>query len=141
MYTIKRLLVHQKGLSLLEAMLAILIVGISVTSILTLQGVLSRGVFSAHALVDRIPYMKSMFAQADRDKFYEKQGPQEKKIEDPVTTLRYTVTTPSDAQKFKSYPHIVIEKVEAEWPSLVRDQKEVFIMFRFYPKEKEQPAS
>ncbi len=141
MYIIKIFFVHKKGLSLLEAMIAILIVGISVTSLLSLQGVLSRAVFGAHGIIDRIPYIKSMFVQADRDKLYEKEGIQERKIEDPVTTLRYSVAAPTDAQKFKAYPHLVIEHVEAQWPGLLGDQKETFTMFRFYPKEKERTES
>lgn len=125
---------RMQGLSLVEAMLAILVVGISLTALLSLQGVLSRNVFGLHALIDRMPYIKNMFVQADRDKLYTKQGIQEKKIEDPPTTLHYSTSKPSDGQKFKAYPNIMIEKVEAVWSSLRGTSRQTQIMFRFYPK-------
>jgi prepilin-type N-terminal cleavage/methylation domain-containing protein len=128
----------QKGLSLIEVAVAILIVGVSITTLLSLQGILSRGVFGAHTLIERIPYIKNFFVEADRDMIYAKEGKAEKRLEDPPTTLRYSTATPTDAKKFQPFPHVLIEKVEAEWSYLGRTRKESFSMFRFYPKvEKE----
>lgn len=130
----------QKGLSLIEVALAILIVGISLVSLLSLQGVLSRGVFGAHTIIERIPYIKNYFVEADRDKLYTKEGVQQRKVEEPATTLHYTALAPVDTKKFKPYQHILIEKVEAEWTGIVGTKRETFIMFRFSPTAKVSQA-
>lgn len=121
---------RKSGLTLIEVVLTILIVGISVTSILSLQGTLSRGVFSAHNMLERISYIKNMFVTADKDKLYTKDAPVEKKIEDPSLQISYS----RKKSPLKNFEHIIIEQVDAQWPSVLGTRKESFITFRFEPK-------
>ena len=56
----------KSGLSLVEVIIAVLILGVATTSLLGLQGALIRGVFSAHALIDRLGFIRSFFVEVDK---------------------------------------------------------------------------
>lgn len=126
------------GLSLLEALLAVLIVGVSVTTLLSLQGVLSRGVFTAHAFIERIPYIRSLFVQADKEKYYEGEKGHKKTIEIPALTMNYSVSKPT-GKKLKGFDNLLIEKVTAEWPTVFGNRTETFTMARFSIQREKQP--
>ncbi len=125
------------GLSLPEVVITLLIVGVSVPAVLTLQGSLSRAVFSSHSIIDRIPYIKSFFAQADRDKLYTRATGQKKIIDEPEMTLNYTVTKPT-SKTLKGFDHLVIERVDASWPRLFGQRSETFVMARFMPEAQKE---
>lgn len=124
---------NKRGLSIFEVMIAILIVGITVTSILALQGTLSRAVFTAHAFVDRIAFIKSFFVEADRDKLYEDDEPHKKVIETPQLTMTYKVTKPT-GKGLKTFKHIQVEQIDAEWPTVFGKRQETMGVLRFMPK-------
>lgn len=130
----------QPGLSLLEVMLAVLIVGISVISILSLQGKLSRGVYTAHAVIDRLPFIKSFFAEASREGFYKRESGEKRVLDNPSLTLDYAVGKPS-SKTLKQYQNIVIEQVKAEWPLFLGKRNETFGLVRFLPKASKKEAS
>lgn len=125
------------GLTLIETVIAILIIGISVTALLGLQGALSRGVFASHMMVDRLMLIKNMFIKADKDKLYDKDKSYQEQIDYPPTKLTYNVQQVSNKPIFKNFPNVIIERVEAEWPGILnRQSKELLVMFRFKPKAK-----
>jgi Tfp pilus assembly protein PilE len=120
-----------QGLTLIEAMLAILIVGVSVTTLLSLQGVLSRGVFGAHGELLRLASITNLFVKADKDKLYSSEKSYTEKIEDPATTLTYTI------KPLKNFSHILVQKVEAQWTGILgKKRQEALVMLRFAPKVK-----
>ncbi len=121
------------GLSLVEVLIAVLMLGISVTTLLSLQGVISRGVFSVHATIDRIPYIRGFFIEADRDKLFKKDAPQTKKIENPDTRLRYSAET-ALPKSLSAYKQLRLERVEAEWSTGFGTSKETFARLRFVPQ-------
>ena len=121
------------GLSLIEVMLAVLILGISVTTLLSLQGILSRGVYTGHAFIIRIAHIRNYFVQADLDKLYEAEPPPKKVLIDPELTLTYRAEKPA-SKGLKSYQNILIERVEASWPTVFGQRNETFGMLRFAPK-------
>lgn len=128
------------GLSLLEVMVAVLIVGMSVTSLLILQGKLSRGVFTAHALIDRIPFIGSFFASADRDKLYLNKKQHKKMNDDPELTMTYSVSKPT-SKPLASFSHLMVEKIDAQWPTVIGNRTETFAQLRCIPgKEKEKSS-
>lgn len=129
----KQFLPLKQGLSLLEVMLAILIVGISVTSILSLQGVLSRVVFTAHAIVDRAPWIASFFVEADKDKLYQEEKEHKKTVEVPKLTMVYSAVKPT-SKVLKGYKHLMIDQIQAQWPTAFGIHKETISMLRFVPK-------
>ncbi len=120
---------NKPGLSIIEVLLAVLIVGVSVTTLLSLQGVLSRGVYSAHALIIRLPFMRSYFVEADRDALYERTEPQKKTIEDPQTELTYSVSR----KPLKQFEHTVVEQVLAQWSMAFGTRKETVTRVKFVP--------
>lgn len=120
----------RRGLSIIEVMLAILIVGVTVTTLLGLQAILQRGIFTSHALVDRIGYIKTFFVEADRDKLYEQEKSQKKTIETPALSMTYTVAKPVGIG-LKSYQQIEIERVVAEYPTVFGTRTETFARLRF----------
>ena len=122
------------GLSLVEVLIAVLMLGISVTTLLALQAALSRGVFSVHATIDRIPLIRNFFIEVDRDKLFKETAPQIKNIEQPQMRLTYSskATLP---KSLSSYKQLYLEKVEAEWSTGFGTCKETFARIRFVPQE------
>lgn len=120
------------GLSILEVMLALLIIGVSVTALLTLQGKLSRGVFFAHALVDRIPFITSFFVFAAKDKLYLEKNSHKKVIDDPELTMTYTATKATD-KALAPFKHIMVEKIDAQWQTIMGRRTEQCAKLRFVP--------
>lgn len=118
------------GLTLIETVLALLVIGISAITILSLQTVLSRGVFSSHAILERIYYINNLFVQADKEKLYDNEKPYEKKIDDPSLTLTYK-TKKFGKIKSYSFDNIIVEQVEAGWQDIFGMRKENIITFRF----------
>lgn len=117
------------GLSLVEVLVAVLMLGISVTTLLALQGVLSRGVFSVHAAIDRLPFILNYFVEVDREKLFKQNAPQTKKIEFPSINLTYNITdapSPLTAQ-------VKLEKIEAHWSTAFGTNTEAFARLRFVP--------
>lgn len=129
---------NKPGLSIIEVLLAVLMVGVSVTTLLSLQGVLSRGVYSAHAFIIRLPFIRSYFVEADRDGLYERTEPQKKTIEDPEMELTYTVSR----KPLKQFEHTVVEQVAAQWSMAFGARKETVTRIKFVPgKERKKEKS
>ena len=121
------------GLSLLEVILAILIVGISVTSLLGLQGTLVRIVFSGHSLLERLGFIRSFFVIADKDNLFKKTS-QKKILEDPRLTMTYLRKRPVSAS-LKRDTYLVVEQVDAEWQTPFGLKRESLARHMFRPKK------
>lgn len=121
------------GLSLLEVMLAVLIIGVCVTTLLALQGKLSRAVFTAHALIDRLPFVAGFFVSAEKDRLYLEKKLLIKTIEDPELTMTYSVSK-SASKGLAQFQHLVIEKIDAQWPTIMGTRTETFAQARFVPR-------
>ncbi len=122
------------GFSLLEVILAVLIVGVSVPVLLSLQGVLSRGVSTTHALIERIPYIRSYFVEADKEKLYESGRSYKKVIEDPSLTMTYSASKPT-SRKLRDFENLLLERVEAQWTTILGTRTETFTKARFFVKK------
>ena len=106
---------NKPGLSIFEVMIAVVIIGVSVTTIFRLQIVLSRGVFAAHALVDRLSFVSSYFVEAEREKFFKDEQPHVKDLNDPALKMTYIASKP--ANELQGFSNLVIEKIDATWPT------------------------
>lgn len=129
----------KQGLSLIEVMLAVLIVGISVTTLLALQGKLSRGVFLAHGIVERIPFIMSYFVSAEKERLFEDQKAHKKDIQDPELAMTYSASK-ATSRSLASFQHLVIEKIDASWPTVLGPRNETFAVLRFAPRPAKKPA-
>ena len=118
----------------MEVVLAVLMLGIAATSLLGLQGTLLRGVFSAHSVLDRLGFIRSFFVQADRDRLFKKGVVEKKVLEDPTLTMNYTQKRPASSA-LSSHKHLVVEQVEAEWPTPFGTRKDTFSRLSFRPQK------
>jgi len=124
------------GLSLIEVIIAILILGIATTSLLGLQGVLIRGVFSSHALLDRIGFIRSFFVEANKYELFKK-GPLKIVLEDPLVTMSYTQKRPI-SKGLRGEDHLVVDQIDAEWPTAFGMRKDIFSQLMFRPQKEKK---
>lgn len=124
---------NYKGLTIFEVMLAILIVGITVTSLLSLQGALSRAVFTSHAFIDRLGFIKSFFVEADRDRLFEKDKAAKKVVDNPPLTMSYS-TAKATSKGLSRFQMIEVETVTADYPTVFGSRTEKFALLRFLPR-------
>jgi prepilin-type N-terminal cleavage/methylation domain-containing protein len=126
----------RSGLTLIEVVIAVLILGIATTSLIGLQGVLIRGVFSSHALIDRLSFIRSFFVEVDRDRLFATVTPPEKTIDDPPLIMNYTQKKPI-SKSLASHTSLVVEHIETQWPTPFGTRKNSFARISFRPlKEK-----
>jgi prepilin-type N-terminal cleavage/methylation domain-containing protein len=125
------------GLSLIEVVIAVLILGIATTSLVGLQGVLVRGVFSAHALIDRLGFIRSFFVEVDKDRLFVTSTPPQKVIEDPRLVMNYTQKRPL-SKTLITQMYLAIEHVEAQWPTPFGMRKDSFARISFRPQKEKK---
>lgn len=125
------------GLSIFEVVVAVLMLGIATTSLIGLQGVLFRGVFSAHTIIDRLGFIRSFFVEVDKDRLFAMGTPPQKIIEDPSLVMNYTQKKPV-SKALSSHTHVVLEHIEAQWPSPFGTRKDYFARISFRPQKEKK---
>jgi prepilin-type N-terminal cleavage/methylation domain-containing protein len=120
------------GFSLIETLVALLIIGVVVGGLFKLQGQLYRGTFSAHALFERLPIMRNAFVRADQEEWYTKSKSKHYTDEGPQTNITYKFEKLSDKSTFKKIKNLYSEQVDMQWPELKGPKKEIFVSYRFY---------
>ncbi|MBA3954419.1 type II secretion system protein [Candidatus Dependentiae bacterium] len=123
------------GLTLVELMFAIVLVGTSTLSLVKLQSILLRGVFEAHALEERISILKNVFVQADREGWQITAGTKKIEVADPETKITYTLSKSSGESALGKISGLYKEQVEGSWDDIRGNRQESFISFKFSPKE------
>ena len=123
------------GLSFVEVMIAVLIMGIAATTLLGLQGVLVKGVFSAHSFIERMGFIQSYLVSVEKNRLFEKSEPQKKVIEYPALTMTYQ-QKPLTAKSLTKHTHLVVDQVDAEWPSPYGTRRDTFSLIKFRPRKK-----
>lgn len=126
------------GFTLIEAVMAVLVLGISFTVIFAFQSNLLKRVFSTHDFVLRAIYIKNFFVNTDLENTYEKDI--NKKIDDPALELNYTSKDVNTIKALEKFKNVLIEKSEFSWNSIFGKRKEIFITFKFNPKEQENKS-
>ncbi len=128
------------GFTLIEVALALLIVGMLLTSLFVLQNNITQGVTGYSQRLDRIILLKRRLMQAVFDRAQSGlPKPNEKKqqeIKDPETTLVYEIKSPSKGSSLSAFPSIAIEKVTARWKEWFGDRSETMIRFLYLPEKK-----
>jgi prepilin-type N-terminal cleavage/methylation domain-containing protein len=118
------------GFTLIEVIVALVILGLSVGTIFRFQGQLIRGTLNAHNLIERLPIIKNMFVQAAQEKWYDQDEPKTKKDDALSMTLVYSIKKVPETSALKAIENVRIEKVDAEWPGLLVPKKESLMTFR-----------
>ena len=130
---IKSLTKPARGLTLIEALIALLIISISIPIITGLQIRLLRNTSNSFNMLERITAVRNMFVQASQNKWFEKKEPVKKNI-DPNLALEYK------AESFNKFrlKNLVKERINANWSNLLgANQDETYVSFSFWAKPEE----
>lgn len=132
---------RNSGFSLLEALIATLMIGVLLSSLFGLHTISFNSVVKLSAQLSRLILMKQELQQAHRAYAQNKDFPnQEKKIEIPTTTIQFTTKKISDASTLKKFEHAQILHIRATWDYRGRPVQETFISFKQNPPPKEEKA-
>lgn len=116
--------------TLIEVMIATIIIGISITALFGLQSNLMRSIFSSHEVIQRLVIAKNMFVNADQEKYYESNETKVKKIDKPETTVEYSIDEPSEDIASKTQD-IGEQQVQITWPAFFGRNKLTFLSLKF----------
>lgn len=123
-------------MTLIEVVLAIIILAISSISIYTLQTNLFKGTFKVHNMLTRLTAMKNMFVESSKNKWHEAKTSHEVKLDAPDTTIVYNAISADKDANLKKFNHIVIEKITARWKSLFgKASNETLVALAFVPPQ------
>lgn len=125
----------RSGLTFIEVMAAVLILGVAVTTILGLQSVLVRGIFSAHSIIERIGFIQSYLVIAERDRLFEKAGPHKVVKDYPPLTMIYD-QKPLSVKSLAKHVHLVVDQIQAQWPTPYGERRDTFALIKFRPRKK-----
>ena len=125
------------GFTLPEVLIALVIIGISITTILGLQGTLLTTVFRTSQNIEHSIEMKNFFYEARLKQFALEDKVHEKIIDDGRVRLTYQVRKINEKSALKKLDSLVIELIEAHWK--VGNQEKVDSMISFLYKP-EKPA-
>lgn len=125
---------HAKpGISLIEVMIAVLMLAAAAASLMGLQGTLFRGISTGHSFIERLGFIRSFFVVTQKEKRFKSQE-QESVHEDPPFTLRFQAKAPTSAGLAKQ-KHLVIQEVQAEWDDSFGTRVERFARVQFMPSK------
>jgi prepilin-type N-terminal cleavage/methylation domain-containing protein len=128
---------HNPGMSLIEVIVALLIVSLVIVASFKTQSALLRSATKTVNQLQVVATIKNYFMQATRDKFFDKDTPQEKTVDFPVMKLVYKATPAKDSSIFKNITGMVTEKITATWHEFGRDQTTSMVRFSYKkPEEK-----
>lgn len=122
---------QNSGFSLIEAIIALLILAVLLGSIFTFQSQLIRGVFRAHDIIEQLPVIKNALIAAERDQLYTKDGEQKIDDKDSNTTIIYKSTKIPESSSLASIKNLKKETIVAQWPSLLTAGEIELVGFRF----------
>lgn len=125
----------KSGISLVEVIIAVLMLSVATSSLLGLQGALLRGVFSAHLILDRLSFIGSYFVEVEKEQLLASGSTHKKRIEDPSLSMEFSLKKVT-AKGLSSHEHLVMEQIDAEWPTPFGSRKESFARLQFRPQKK-----
>jgi len=128
------------GFTFIEVVLAVLMMGIMLTAALGLQNSSFTSIVKYSERLRSILLLKNVLFDAAYARAQNKGYAQdEKKITDTIeTTLRYSTQKVPQNSALHTFDNIVIEKAEATWSGVVRNNKETLITFLYQPPTKEK---
>ncbi len=121
------------GISILEVVIAVLILAAAGTSLMGLQGVLIRGVSSAHGIIERLGFIRSFFVVAQKDQLF-KRAEQTLEKEEPPMVMTYQKKRAVSSGLSKQ-EHLFVQEIDAEWQGPFGTKKRLFSRLHFNPRE------
>lgn len=134
---------HKRAFSLIEALVAIAVIGIVLTSVYALIGVVFRNDVTNAARVYRTLLLKNTLSNPELfKKDEEKREAIKQRIAEPPTTITIDAGRPTEA-KLSKYATLEQVTATASWQSFLGNEKAILVKMRFVPppdqKGKEKP--
>lgn len=122
---------QQDGLSLIEVMVAITIIGLALGSLITVQGrVLRRSIANARA-VEHILAVKNFFVEITR--LGDKEKPREKALPELDLRMQYKQEPIKPASVLAKLKNLVVERIEATWDFQGQSRQQAHYRFIVQP--------
>ncbi len=134
----------QPGFSLIEVLIALMMVSITITSLLTLQNSLQTMLFKDNSQWHAEQLAMQAFVDA------EKQQPAEQQSAGPGKTIEreqddfkivYTISEPIEGTPLAEIENLVIEKVVVSWTKIMATQTFTLIKYSYHPKKEKEPQT
>ena len=123
----------KSGISILEVVIAVLILAAAGTSLMGLQGTLIRGVSAAHGFIERLGFIRSFFVSRQKDQLF-KRAEQTFEQEEPPMIITYQIKRPVSPGLSKQ-EHLSIQEIKAQWQGSFGTKNRTFSRLHFNPKE------
>lgn len=134
---------RRRGISVIEAIIALLIISITVGVLLRSQGTsLSMGVTTM--LEQRIVQaLGQRFVEIDKDHLDARKKAIESKLGEslPAGTITYTARRPPPESALHRFENLYIETLAAKWSNRGRETTTQLVRFHTYPEEKKDESS
>lgn len=127
-----------QGLTLIEVMLALFIVGALLTTLFMTENVVFTRIVNYSSRIDHIFLLKQRLFQAafDRAQGGDEKTKHQEATNKPENALVYEEKKPSQNSALKDFESIVIEYVSSSWTDIMGKQKEVIINLIYKPEKK-----
>ncbi len=128
------------GFTFIEVSLAVLMLGIMLTAALGLQNSSFTTIVKYSERLRSVLMLKNVLFDAAYARAQNKgYAQEEKKVTEPIeTSLRYSAQKVPQNSSLASFADIFIEKADATWSGVIRQNKETLITFLYQPPKKEE---
>ena len=116
-------------------MLALLVVGVSVTSLVALQGTLHARRFYGHAFVERLPVYNKFFCRNGPRRKGSTRKRRKKSNWGSFPTLTYKMTKPT-IKAVQAFKNLELDLVEAHYQTILGKRTDLFGRLKFVPQPK-----
>lgn len=128
------------GFSFMEIIIAVLMLGMLMTAIFTLQNTTFRSVVDFSARLAHIFSLKNKLVTASRDRAQQTES-QTKPLDELTkesTKIIYTLEKVNEKSALKKFENVMIEKAVAQWQEGTKKYQEILISFFYKVPEKKE---
>lgn len=122
---------NKSGFTLIEAMLAIALIGIVMTPILITQGSVVQAVSRISMRLQRIFFAQNFFIEAQAEADDERKFALDRKVDFPVTRLAFERKPVDGKSSLSKINNLIMDRIEASWTDENKQQKEVLVQFKY----------
>jgi prepilin-type N-terminal cleavage/methylation domain-containing protein len=128
------------GFSLVEVIIALVVIGIVVTVLLATQAYTVRAATRAKREITVVMALKQRLAEVDLDSFSDKKRPLEEPLPDycPLGMMTYEARRPQEGSALSKLPGMRIETVRATWHDGTVPITQELVRFVYAPAEAAQ---
>lgn len=119
------------GFSLIEAVIALLVLGVLMGPIFKFQSQLTRGIFRAHNIAEHIPDISKTLANVERNQLYQKEGKQKIENKEGVGEIIYQTEAIAKGSSLAKIKNIKKETIQIKWPTPFAEGELNFVGLRF----------